>query len=423
MTKITKIINSNTAFAVLVALFFVIVGIASVVRQGNDIKVDIYGAEEVQAGRSPYYNPHQPERTIYRCAPPFALMMYPFLAVNKLFGVELSRADFSAAFNYNNITLTIIAFYTAKALMFVATLYMLLGLFPPKDRQRSIVNLKIAFLLSSPFIAYELVNNQNKLMALFFLMLALFFFERSRPWLSGIFFNMAMVIYIPLAVFMLYFLRYKKSYILMFLAGALVVFILLPSLIIGFDRASQLTLEWYQRCLKPFFFSGAYSEFMIELRKNSQSLPSAVGRMFCSRMPDGSLNYRISPQSIGLIIKILSALLVLSSMLGIWFSSKKAAGLQVSALLLLSLLLPSYCLVYTWAYLAVVYFYMLDYVDNRRSGDIVKRLFLWSGAAIFAATVLMAVEATFYISLICWVTAVLCACLVFAMFKERFEKA
>ena len=417
-----KIITSNTAFIILVSLFVVIVGAASIIRGGNDIKVDIFGAEEVHAGHSPYMNPNDPGRTIYRYAPPFAIMMYPFLAVNKIFGITLSRGDFSASFNYNNITATLTAFYTAKVLMLAGIAYLFLTYMPARRRDKSAVNLKIAFLLASPFIAYELVNNQNKLMALFFLVLALALFENSKPWLSGIFFNLAISIYIPLAAFLLYFLKYKKSYIMIFGITALIVFIIAPSLIIGFDYNNHLMKEWYVRCLKPFFFSSSYSDFMVELRKNSQSLPSAVGRIFCERTPNG-INYHIPPAGISAIIRFLSIFLVISSVLAVWLSSKKAKGLQISALLILSLLLPSYCLVYTWAYFFIVYFYMFDYMDKAGKDNGIRKIFLGSGIVFFLSMLLMVVEKTFYISLLCWATVILWACLIFAMFKERLENA
>lgn len=415
-----KIITSNSAFMVLISLFVIVVGVVSIVRGGNDIKVDIFGAKEVQAGRSPYFNPTHPERTIYRYAPPFALMMYPFLAVNKIFGITLSRADLNISFNYNNITVALVTFYIVKVLMLAGIAYLLLTAMPARCRGKGMNNFKIAFMLASPFIAYELVNNQNKIMALFFLILALALFERSRPWLSGIFFNLAIAIYIPLAAFIIYFLKYKRSYILIFFVTALIVFMVIPSLIVGFDYNNYLMKEWYERCLKPFFLSNSYSGYVVELRKNSQSLPSAVGRMFCERIP-GSINYRISPASIGAIVKILSMLLVLLSILAVWLSSKREKGLQISVLLILSLLLPSYCLVYTWAYFLIIYFFMFDYISNSGAGDIIRKVFLGSGAGIFLAALLMTVEKTFYMSLLCWVTVALWACLVYAMFKSRTE--
>lgn len=416
MRFLRKLIESNLFFGIFIAIFIISVGIAAVVRGGKDLKVDLFGVEQVLQKKSPYDNPTDPGRPLFRYAPPFALMMRPFLIEGEQIPSQLPPFFLK----YKNIE--IISFYITKIFLLFLAIFFLLKLIPCSSLRRSGMNFKLAFLLSMPFIGYELTNNQNKLIALCFIIFSLYLFDQQRLWLSSLFFNLALVVYLPLVPFIIYFLKYRKKFIITFIVTFALVFIIIPSFIWGIHYNNFLLKDWFNRCLKPFFITKSYSTY-IDLRRSSQSLPSAIGRIFV-RGKTGNFQYLISSFFIHIIIRFLSLLVSLLTFFAIWFSKDKYKGLQFSVLLILSLILPQYCIYYTWAYLLVIYFSVFNYIDLNKDDISSKKILLTFCILVFITTCLTWIKVIKYLSVLFWSTLALWLGMVYKMLKSiRFKRA
>jgi len=414
MRLLRKLIESNLIFGIFIAIFVISVGIAAVIRGGKDLKVDLFGVEQVLQKRSPYDNPTDPNRAIFRYAPPFALMMRPFLIEGK----QISSQSLLFFLKYKNIE--IISFYITKIFLLFLAIFFLLKLIPCSSLRRSKMNFKLAFFLSMPFIGYELTNNQNKLIALCFIIFSLYLFDRERLWLSGLFFNLALVVYLPLALFIIYFLKYRKKFIITFIVTFALVFII-PSFIWGIHYNNFLLKDWFNRCLKPFFITKSYSTY-IDLRRSSQSLPSVMGRIFVMGKT-GNFQYLISPFFIHIIIRFLSLSVSLLTFFAIWFSKDKYKGLEFSTLLILSMILPQYCIYYTWAYLLVVYLAIFNYIDFNRDDISSKKILLIPCLLVFITTCLIWIKVIKYLSVLFWSTLALWLGMVYIMLKSiRYKR-
>ena len=157
--------------------------------------------------------------------------------------------------------------------------------------------------MALPLVGYELSNGQNKLIALAFMLAALFFFEKKKTLLSSFFFNLALTVYIPLFAFIFYFiLRSRGRFILDFIVGALLVFFILPSLVYGFDFNLFLLKTWFLRCLEPFSMATSYATYT-DLRVSSQTLPERFGPSFCFR-PHERLQISYFSRSIALSYQV-----------------------------------------------------------------------------------------------------------------------
>lgn len=408
MKLFKKLLDSNLIFGIVVVIFIISAGIAADIRGGRDLKVDLFGVAQVLQKKSPYENPGDPNRPLFRYAPPFALIMRPFLIEKVPSSLLLSVLKF------RDVEVGI--FYIIKIILLFFTVLCLFKLIPCRDRESCWRNLKLAFLFSMPFLGYELANNQNKLIALFFIILSLFLFEHKQAWLSGIFLNLSLAIYIPLIPFVIYFIKRKMAFLITFIITFAVVFILVPSFVWGFHYNNFLLKSWFDRCLKPFFFTNSYSTY-IDLRLSSQSLPSAIGRIFVSKTA-GNFYYKVSPLFIHLIIRVLSLLTVATSCIAVWFSSGKTKGLEIPILLILSLITPQYCIYYTWAYLLVIYFCIFNYLDGltnkRHSGS----MLFASVLIIFIVTCLIELSAIKYFSILFWMTMALLFEMIYEVFKS-----
>jgi hypothetical protein len=195
------------------------------------------------------------------------------------------------------------------------------------------------------------------------MLLAIYLFEKDRHFLSAASFAVTITIYVPLVFFIVYFiLRKKWWYIVHFAAALILVFVVLPSLIFGFEFNNYLLKDWFMRTLKPFFLTISYASY-IDLRASSQSLPSAVGRLL-SFGKTWQFYYLIPPLFIHIIIRICSTLILLFSFLAVWNQRKEISrGLGYAIFLILPLVLPQYCLYYTWSWLFVIYFAVFNYLS------------------------------------------------------------
>jgi len=90
-----KMIDSNRIFTLFVVIFVLSLAITLYFRGGKDLKVAIYGAQETLHGESPYDNPVDSDsRPLFRYAPGFAIMVYPFMLTSKMYRVIDSDLQF-----------------------------------------------------------------------------------------------------------------------------------------------------------------------------------------------------------------------------------------------------------------------------------------------------------------------------------------
>lgn len=392
-----KIIDSNLVFGIIIGSFILSLAFITCYRGGKDLKVFLFGAEATLQKKSPYENPTDPNRTIYRYAPGYAILQYPFLLKSKVI----------APYEFKDITPSVFLWYWVKILSLLISALILLKLIPSPSKEISIRNLKIGILLAIPLIGYELTNSQNKLIALFFMLASLFLFEKNRLFVSAIFFNLALTVYIALLPFVFYFIfRKKLKFIISFILAALIVFIIVPSLIFGIRFNSYLLKEWFTRALKPFFFTNSYATY-IDLRDSNQALPGAIGRIFVTGKTE-SFKYMISPVFIHIIIRALSAIIVLFSCLAVWKRQKPISqGLAYSIFLILALILPLYCIYYTWSWLFVFYFAVLNYISYPEVSPVHKRFLLTLIYILFISSCSIGIDVFNYFSVIFWATFVL----------------
>ena len=222
--------------------------------------------------------------------------------------------------------------------------------------------------------------------------------------LAALSFNLALTIYIPLFTFILYFiLRGRGRLIVSFIAGAAIIFFILPSLVFGPGFNAFLLKDWLLRCLKPFFSATTYTTY-IDLRTSSQSLPSAIGRVFTIGHTH-RFQYFISPLIVHGIIRVCSTLIVLLSCLAVWKRDREVSrGLGYALFLILALILPSYCIYYTWAWLFVIYFAVLNYMSFEGTPARDKKVFKYLIIILFISSWLISVHLFNHLSLLFWAT-------------------
>ncbi len=413
----------NIFFWTAVSIAVIATGISLSMRGGRDLKVGLYGVDQVLHGKSPYDNISDANRPLFRYAPGMTIIQYPFMLKSKI--VEPSPTE---PLDFKGMLPSVFAWYLAELIAVALSGLMLLRLIPPRTKEEGMRNLKISLLLAFPFLLYELSNSQNKLVALFFLLTALLLFKEKRSFFSAVYFCLALTVYSPLLVFILYFMiKSRGRYIFSFIAGVFIVFFLVPSAVFGIGFNNFLLKEWFDRAIKPFSAAGSYAAYL-DLRVSNQSLPGAIGRLLA---PGGTTNfhYIISPESIHLVIRVLSVAIVLLSCFVVWKTTvwKSAvwrgpkdsrAGLAYPVFLMLALLLPQYCIYYTWAWTFVFYFAALDYAGRADLPPAGKRLLLTASAILFISTCLVFIPALKVISVISWSTLFLWA----AMVKVSYEK-
>ena len=393
-----KILNSNLAFGIFVAIFIIAMAFVACDRGGKDLKVFLFGAEQTLGKQSPYINPTDPNRTIFLYAPGFTILLYPFIL----------KAKMVAPFEFTGIAPSVLLWYAVKIILLLLTLLILLKIVPGVSKQRSLRNLKLSILMSIPWIGYELSNSQNKLIALFFIVLAIWLFEKDKLLVSAISFCIALTIYVPLIFFALYFLIKKKfRFLISFFAAVIIVFFIVPSLAFGFKFNLFLLKDWFTHAIQPFSFAKSYAAY-IDLRVSSQSLPSAVGRIFVSGNTEEGFKYFISPLAIHMIIRAASAIIILLSCLAVWKNSKQIhKPIGYAIFLILALILPQYCIYYTCAWFLVLYFIVFNYTDFPEVPVKEKKLMLGLVIFSFLTIFLIALPLAKHLSFIFWSTFIL----------------
>ncbi|MFA5339286.1 MAG: glycosyltransferase 87 family protein [Candidatus Omnitrophota bacterium] len=400
----------NIFFWSAVSIAVIVTGISLSMRGGRDLKVGLYGVNQVLHGKSPYDNISDVNRPLFRYAPGMTILQYPFML-----GSEM--AEFSAAepLTFKGMLPSIFAWYLAELAAVALSGLILLRLIRSRTKEEGLLNLKISLLLALPFLLYELSNSQNKLVALFFLLTALLLFKERRMFFSAVYFCLALTVYSPLLVFILYFvLKSRGRFILSFIAGFFVIFFLVPSAVFGIGFNNYLLGEWFDRAIKPFSAAASYVNYL-DLRVSNQSLPGAVGRLLA---PGGTNNFRylVSPELIHLLIRGLSAVIVLLSCIAAWKNREESSqGLLYPVFLMLALLLPQYCIYYTWGWTFVIYFAVLNYAARAETPPAGKKFLLAAASALFISTCLVFVPVFKSISLISWATLFLWAAMVKAI--------
>jgi len=401
-----RILNSNIVFIALLAIFLVVSAIMLYHRDGKDLKVGLYAVTQVLQKKSPYENPVDPHRLIFRYAPGITILESPFLLKTKVIG----------PYKFENIRPSIFAWFIVEILALLGSAWLLFKLIPAASRSISLRNLKLSFVMALPLIIYEIVNSQNKLVALFFMLMAVFLFEKKKSFWSAFCFNIALTIYVALLPFLFYFLIRDKRYIISFITAALAVFFLIPSLVFGFNFNIYLLKEWIQS-LHSFFFTNSYMTY-IDLRRSSQSIPSVLGRIFVSGHT-GHFTDFIPPLFIHILIRAFSMIVLLCYCLAVWQKPKDTArGFSYVIFLILALILPQYCVYYTWAYLFVFYFAVLNYVSYPNVPDGQKNVLMVLTLVLCAASYTIGFHRLSYHSVLFWATFIFWAGIVITLFRE-----
>ncbi len=195
-----KIIASDVIFGIIALTFVISMAIVTAYRDGKDLRVGLFGIEQIKKASTPYENPTDVDRPLFRYAPGFAILQRPFMLESKMY----------QPFKFVNIRPSILAWYWTQILMLALSAKILLRLIPSPSKEAGGFNLKMSFLLALPLIGYELANCQNKIMALFFMLAALLLFKENRLFLSALLFGMAITVYVPLVFFLLYFMIRRK---------------------------------------------------------------------------------------------------------------------------------------------------------------------------------------------------------------------
>lgn len=411
--KIGRYFLSDKTFVFIIAIVIITMAIVTCYRGGKDIKVGLYGVEQMLQRQSLYDNPMDLNRPIFRYAPGFTILQAPFFLTSKM----------TAPYEFDNIIPSVFGWYLASVLAFLLSLLMIMKLIPAESREASMRNLKLSVYMALPLVAYELSNSQNKLIALAFALLAVYMFEKKRNFLSAIFLSIALTIYIPLFFFALYFIfRSRGKYIVSFILGFLAVFIVVPSFIWGIDYNNFVLKDWFVRCLKPFFMTTSYDTYM-ELRPSSQSLPSALGRIFVWGQTT-PYKYLISPEAIHILIRVLSGSIFIISILTVWRKMKpRLSGLSYTVFLSLALITPSYCIWYTWAYLFVFYYAALNYLSYRDIPANDKKILTAALAILFISSYSIAIMPLNHISVMFFGTLFFWTAAAYVLIKNEMVKS
>ena len=408
LKKFGKFILADKVFLAIMAVIIIGMAIVTCFREGKDMKVGLYGVAQTLQRQSPYDNPTDANRPIYRYAPGFAILQAPFLLTSKVTG----------PYKFDHILPSIFLWYLAEIIALSLSVMLLFRLVPAPSAGIAVRNMKLSILLALPLIGYEVSNSQNKLIALAFLISAIYMFEKKREFLSAIFLSLALTVYVPMFFFAFYFIfRSRGRYIINLILGGLIVFIIVPSAIWGIGYNNFLLKDWYARCLKPFFMTTSYTTYM-ELRSSSQSLPSAIGRMFIlgRSMP---YKYILSPEIIHIIIRFFSSVILAVSLLTVWKRVKPhLLGLSYAVFLPLALITPSYCIWYAWAYLFVLYFVTLNYISYPDSGIKDKKILTIALGVLAVSSYSSAVGPLNNISVMFWGTLFYWACVSVIVIKN-----
>jgi hypothetical protein len=152
-------------------------------------------------------------------------------------------------------------------------------------------------------------------------------------------------------------------------------------------------------------------------------LPGAIGRIFVSGKT-GSFKYLISPLAIHLVIRAFSAIIVLFSCLAVWRQSKKSLqGLGYAIFLILTLILPQYCIYYTWAWIFVLYFAVFNYISYPEVSISRKKLLFVLVCISYISICLIGISGLKSLSFIFWATLFLWAGMVFTLIQEKYSPA
>jgi len=204
--------------------------------------------------------------------------------------------------------------------------------------------------------------------------------------------------------------------------AGLIVFIVVPSIVWGAGYSGFLLKDWFVKCIKPFVMTTSYNTYM-ELRPSSQSLPSAIGRMFIVGQTT-PYKYLISPEAIHVIVRIFSAIVLALSLLTVWKPLKpRLLGLSIAVFLPLALIMPSYCIWYTWAYLFVLYFATLNYISYPDVPRPDKTLLKVAIAVLALTSYSSAVEQLNVISVMFWGTIFYWGCVVSVVLRNSRKPA
>jgi hypothetical protein len=138
----------------------------------------------------------------------------------------------------------------------------------------------------------------------------------------------------------------------------------------------------------------------------------------------GSFRYLLAPEILHLIIKASSAIIVIFSTLAILKRPASASrGLEYTVFFILAMLLPQYCIYYTWAWLFVFYYAVFTYAGYPGVPQRRKQLLLICAYAMFFSSLFIGFDPANRASNFFWSTLILWAGIIGVLFRERREES
>ena len=111
---------SDKIFIGIVAIFIITMAIVTCVREGKDLKVGLFGVEQMLHRQSPYDNPTDANRPIFRYAPGFTILQAPFLLTSKMI----------RPFEFEHILPSVFFWYLTEILALFLSVFLMVKLIP-----------------------------------------------------------------------------------------------------------------------------------------------------------------------------------------------------------------------------------------------------------------------------------------------------
>lgn len=168
-----------------------------------------------------------------------------------------------------------ITWFWLKVLMAAAAIRWSIQLATGDKRSFPLAAVAVLLLLISRPILSDLQHGNINILVLFLATAGLAAFRDDRAWLAGTMIALATAIKVTPALFIPYF-AYKRQWrvVAWSSAGLLMFTILLPGMILGFERTSWLLSSWAGAMVEPYVLEGK-----VETLQSNQSLPGVWMRL------------------------------------------------------------------------------------------------------------------------------------------------
>lgn len=322
----------------LAIMLFITYSIISVKKSWNDDFRAYYQAGSVILSYANIYDQSIVEGG-FLYSPLFALLMVPLS-----FLPQLIAATFWYLVNLSSLILSIaIAIYLSEGSNVSLSTWLKTNLILSHiDRERKLI-IVFVLILSSRFWLNNIEHGQVNLIMWCIVLISIVFLRSDRVVIGSALLGFSVTIKILPLIFVFYFLFRKKFNIVLLSFCFLLLFILIPAAVLGWQHNLNLLEAWFHKIIEPNFTQGA-----IGVGDSNQSFPAMLTR-FLSQTPaneetGASVNFlSFSDETISLIIR-LSSLMFLTVIATITFSGKKKTiereNLELSIVFLSAVMMP-----------------------------------------------------------------------------------